>query len=264
MSLTATKLLSLLVYPLSLGLLLGLLGLALLGWRFWLGWSCVALALGGLYLSSTAPVADALMGLLEREYPPRAMSVIERAPAIVLLGGGTRGDTHMGTLADLNQHADRLVHAVALFRAGKAPLVLISGGAPRGGRPEAQQMRDVLRVMGLPDAVMLLETESLTTDENALYTARLLAERDIRRVLLVTSAFHMRRAAAVFRARGVEVIPAPTDYQRLVAPGVLPRWLPSAGNLSRSTIALHELVGYEVYRWQGRLAAPDGEKANGQ
>ncbi len=63
------------------------------------------------------------MGTLERGFVPRAMSVIAPADAIVLLGGAMRGDTHMGTLPDLNQHADRLVHAVALYKAGKAPVI---------------------------------------------------------------------------------------------------------------------------------------------
>tara|TARA_R110000823_G_scaffold198080_3_gene329157 strand:+ start:41665 stop:42486 length:822 start_codon:yes stop_codon:yes gene_type:complete len=256
MSLVATKLLSLLVYPLSSSLLLALVGLYLL----WLRWHRSALyvllvAVTWLYLCSTAVFAEFLMGKLEQGYTPRAMSVTQSADAIVLLGGGTRGYAHLGTLADLNQHADRLVHAVALYRANKAPVILVSGGAPQGGEHEAGQMRDILRVMGVPAQAMLLESQSLNTYENALLSARLLRERRLDRVLLVTSAFHMRRAEALFRAQGLEVIPAPTDFQRLVVPGVLPRWLPGAGNLVRTSKALHEMAGFQMYRWQGRFDA---------
>ena len=83
----------------------------------------------------------------------------------------------------------------------------------------------------------------------------LLEQAGARRILLVTSAFHMRRAARLFAAQGLEVIPAPTDYQRLVAPetAVLPAWAPEVGNLTRSTRALHELWGYWVYRLRGWL-----------
>ena len=114
-------------------------------------------------------------------------------------------------------------------------------------------MADILRVMGVPPGAMLLEEQSLTTYENALYSAPLLRERGIGRVLLVTSAFHMPRAVAVFEAQGVEVVPAPTDFKRLVGEGLIPGWLPGAGNLARSSFALHEMAGLLVYRWRGWL-----------
>jgi uncharacterized SAM-binding protein YcdF (DUF218 family) len=49
------------------------------------------------------------------------------------------------------------------------------------------------------------------------------------------------------------VVPAPTDYQQLVAKQVLPDWLPDVGNLYQTTAALHEIVGYWAYRWKGWL-----------
>ncbi|MEJ2531707.1 MAG: YdcF family protein [Halioglobus sp.] len=246
--------LSLLVYPLSQALLLGILALCL--WLLRCGRAGViilAVALAWLYLCSTALVADRLMASLERDYPPRALSATPESEAIVLLGGATRGDTHMGTLGDMNQQADRLVHAVALYKAGRAPLVLLSGGGQTGGRTEAEVMRDILLVMGIPDKALLLERGSRTTYDNAVNSARLLQARGLDSILLVTSAFHMRRAEASFAAQGLQVIPAPTDYQRLVMEPVLPRWLPTVDDLARSTYALREHVGYWVYRLQGRF-----------
>ena len=193
------------------------------------------------------------MGFLERDYTPRAMSVVPTVDAIVLLGGAMRGDTHMGTLPDLNQQADRLVHAVALYRAGKAPLLLLTGGGSSEDRPEAEQMQDLLRVMGVPDQAMLLETQSRNTHDNAVYTAQMLKARGLQRVLLVTSAFHMRRAEALFLAQGVQVVPAPTDYQRLVSAGDGWGLRPGIKHLYRTTLAMHELLGYQVYRWRGWL-----------
>jgi uncharacterized SAM-binding protein YcdF (DUF218 family) len=253
-SFTATKFLSLLVYPLSLSLLLCLLALLFSRLRWERGsFYTLLLAVGWLYLCSTAQFANFLMGTLERGFVSRAMSVVEPADAIVLLGGGTRGDTHMGTLPDLNQHADRLVHAVALYKAGKAPVIVLTGGSFEDARPEAQQMQDLLMVMGVPAKHLLLENESRNTHDNAANTAQLLKARGIHRILLVTSAFHMRRSQALFAAQGLEVVPAPTDYQQLVAKQVLPGWLPVVSNLQQSTIALHEIVGYWFYRWRGWL-----------
>ena len=114
-------------------------------------------------------------------------------------------------------------------------------------------MHDVLTVMGVPAKHLLLENESRNTHDNAVNTAQLLKSRGMRRVLLVTSAYHMRRSQALFAAQGLEVVPAPTDYQQLVAKQVLPDWLPVVSNLHQSTNALHEIVGYWVYRWNGWL-----------
>jgi uncharacterized SAM-binding protein YcdF (DUF218 family) len=249
-----TKLLSLLVYPLTQALLLCLLGVLLIRLGYLRSASVtVLLACGWLYLCSTALFADFLMGTLEKGYTPRSLSVIEKADAIVVLGGATRGDTHLSTHGDLNQQADRLLYAVELYRAGKAPVVLASGGGAPGDRPEAELMEGILHIMGVPPRDILRESASRTTYDNARYSAILLQGKGLRRVLLVTSAFHMRRALGVFRQTGLDVVPAPTDYQRLVGRPVVPRWLPTADDLVRSTYALREHVGYWVYRYRGWL-----------
>ena len=204
-------------------------------------------------MCSTAAFANFLTDRLERDYVPRAMSVVPEADVIVLLGGATRGDTHMGTLADLNRHADRLVHTVALFKAGKAPVVLVTGGSPAGGRPEAKQIKDLLVVMGVPERRILLENVSRNTSENASFSAQILQSRDMRQILLVTSAYHMPRAKGLFDAQGLTVIPAPTDYQQVVSDRMVFRWLPSVDALHQTTDALHEMVGYVVYRVRGWL-----------
>jgi len=209
------------------------------------------LAITWLYLASTALVADLLMGALEKDQRPKVLSVIPQADAIVVLGGALRGDTHWSSLGDLNAQADRLVHAVDLYKAGKAPRLLVSGGASRGARSEAQQMEQILGVMGVPHRAILRESESRDTRDNARYSAIILKGKKMTRILLVTSAFHMRRARAAFEAEGLEVIPAPTDYQRLVSTPSVPPWLPTVQDLERTTIALREFVGYWVYRWRG-------------
>jgi len=251
---TALKLLSLLVYPLNLSLLLAASGLVIwaLRWRR-TGYCAVLLAFAWLYVCSTAQFSYYLMGKLERDYPAQPLTEIETADAIVLLGGALRGDPRMGILPDLNQYADRLVHAVALYRAGKAPLVLLTGGSAPGSRSEAHLMQDVLAVMGMPTEALILEDQSADTHDNAVNSARLLKERGLDRILLVTSAFHMPRALPLFRKQGLEVIPAPTDFQQVILESTLPGGIPGIKNLVRTTEALHEMVGYQVYRLRGWL-----------
>lgn len=248
------KLFSLVSYPLSQAILIFLIALLLLmaGGR---GKATLVglLGIGWLWLASTAVFADWLMGTLEDPYRPKALSVSPEADAILVLGGATRGDTHFSSLGDMNQQSDRLLHAVRLFQAGKAPVIVLSGGARPGARPEAQLMQEILQVMGIPEEVIVTEEASRDTYENALYSRTILEGRGIDRVLLVTSAYHMRRAEAVFRAHGFDIIPSPTDYQRLVAPPLIPRWLPMVDDLDRTTRALHEYVGYFSCSLRGRL-----------
>ncbi len=240
------------MYPLTQALVLVLLGVLLRRFRR-VATTCLLLSFGWLYLCSTAWFADLLMGSLEDDFRPKALSVIPQADAIVVLGGATRGDTHFSSLGDLNQQADRIVYALQLYRAGKAPLILLSGGADPGSRPEAELMYEHLELMGVTPRALLRERESRDTRENALYSAIVLRGKDVRSILLVTSGFHMRRAVPLFEAQGFEVIPAPTDFQRLVGKPAVPRWLPMADDLVRSTYAIREYVGYAVYRWRGWL-----------
>ena len=247
-----TKLLSLLVYPLSLSLLLVLLAILLMRWRR-IALSLLIIAFGWLYICSTALFADFLMASLEDDYRPRAMSVIPAADAIVVLGGATRGDTHWSSMADLHSAADRITHGLALYKAGKAPLVLVSGGSTTGSRPEAEQIGDYLESMGLPASALLLERQSLDTRQNATYSRVLLEGRGVKKLLLVTSAYHMSRAVPLFERAGFEVIAAPTDYQRLVGKPAVPRWLPTVDDLGRSTAAIKEYAGFVYYRARGWL-----------
>lgn len=248
------KILSLLIYPLSGSLLMAAVGLVI--WR--LGWvrtgvTTLVAALAWLYVCSTAGFSYALMEMLERDYVAQPISEIPQADAIVLLGGALRGDTPTGVLPDLNQYADRLVHAVALYKAGKADVILLSGGSSPGARSEAHLMRDVLAVMGVPAEHLILEDQSRNSHDNAVNSARLLRDRGMHRILLVTSAFHMPRANALFLAQGLDVIAAPTDYQRVIGRSVLPAGIPGVKNLYRTTDAVHEIVGFWIYRWRGWL-----------
>ena len=81
----------------------------------------------------------------------------------------------------------------------KAPLLLLSGGSLWTRPTEAEQMRGVLSEWGVPDGAMILEDESRNTRENAVASLRLMQQRGLRRALLVTSAFHMPRALAIFQ-----------------------------------------------------------------
>ncbi|MFK8049509.1 MAG: YdcF family protein [Halioglobus sp.] len=193
------------------------------------------------------------MGALEDNYPPVAAEKLPEADAIVLLGGAIRGKTSNETLADMSGVGDRLVFAVAAFKASKAPRIIVTGGAPDGDDPEAALMRDILVTMGIPDNKIILETRNRVTLDSREYLPETLQSIGANSILLVTSAFHMRRALWVFGPLDVEVIPAPTDHQVLLrAEEFNPLfYMPNAKALQLTTWAFHEALGYIYYNVRG-------------
>ena len=112
----------------------GLIVLALLG--LWLAWrdrrfgrSIVFVSLAALWLLATPAVSDLLRGRLESLHPPLPVERVPTADAIVVLGGGIDPPSSRNPVANLGAAADRYWHAFRLWRAGKAPELLISGGA---------------------------------------------------------------------------------------------------------------------------------------
>ena len=122
--------------------------------------------------------------------------------------------------------------------------------------PEAEAMRDLLVEWGVPAEHVLTETASWNTRENAWNAAALIRAHGWTRVLLVTSATHMRRAVDAFRAAGIEVIPSATDYA-VVGPQPLDvlDFMPDVAALDGVSFALREVLGrvyYQLRVWVGR------------
>ena len=242
-----------LLSPLTLALVCWILGL-LLVWRRRLRLGLVVGALGAVWLwaVSTPLVAHSLAHQLERRYPAVLREQTPRADAIVVLGGALSGafPPERPTF-DLGSAADRVWHAAALYRAGKAPWVLVSGGnqpGTDGMQVEAEAIRSMLMTLGVPDSSIRLEGGSRNTLENARETLKLIRAIGAKRVLLVTSAMHMPRALKTFRSAlqetGVGVLPASTDVEGL--PATLPplsRWIPDADALALSSRAIKEYEG---------------------
>ncbi|MGE0118531.1 MAG: YdcF family protein [Dongiaceae bacterium] len=122
-----------------------------------------------------------------------------RAGAIVVLGAKTLRDGRPSRAIER-----RVQTAVALYRAGVAPVLLLSGGGERAV-PEAEVMRGLALAAGVPDMALLVEPRSRNTLENATETARLLADRGISAVILVTDRYHAPRARVLFRLVGLSV-----------------------------------------------------------
>ncbi|ERN40749.1 hypothetical protein KR51_00027360 [Rubidibacter lacunae KORDI 51-2] len=261
MFLFLSKLLPLFVYP--VGLACVLLGTTLLLAWFKSRWLPVpvALALVVLLLGGNTWVSTALVRSLEWQYEPLLEPPI--VDAIVVLGGALKGSPVPGTSYDLTDRSDRILYGAQLYRAGRAPTIVVSGGriAWRGNSiPESHDIVALLSALGVPTSAVIEEPESLNTHDNAVYTGRILEARNIERVLLVTSAAHMPRAVGTFRKQGIDVIPAPTDFNVDRSPlppaslrEALLATLPDATYLAATTGAMKEYLGAIIYRLLGWL-----------
>ncbi|MDJ0367080.1 YdcF family protein [Hymenobacter sp. H14-R3] len=235
-----------------------LVGLLLAAWlarpdgrarQRWLGAALLVTLLG----TSNALVNEALLAW---EVPAVPLAAVAPADAAVLLTGVTIGDKSPHDRVYLSRGADRFTNALWLYRAGRVRRIIISGGSgavltTRG--TEAGSLRTLLRLAGVPDAHILLDERSRNTHENALFTKELLAKNlDIKSLVLVTSAFHERRALGCFAKVGLHPQPFPADFRSTNRSWTPDYWLlPSANALSDWSTLLHELAGWVVYKVAG-------------
>ena len=216
-----------------------------------IGAACLLLA-----LPAFTPVERWLMMPLEQRFATPELP--ERITGIVVLGGGISvGNATMGPDHALNGAGDRLIAAVRLAaRYPEAKLLYSSGARWPADAPEAEadQAAALLQDLGVTPERILRERRSRNTRENALYSVALADPQPGETWLLVTSAFHMPRAVACFRAVGWETLPYPVD--RILLPpheGGREGWfVPSLlGAISTLSLATKEYVGLLAYRLAG-------------
>ncbi len=192
---------------------------------------------------------DATAALMKSGHPPGA---------IVILGGGLMADEREkpeSIRPSLRAFA-RVAHGAHLARWSGLP-VLVSGGAPVGvHKSEAAVLAQSL-AYNFDIKARWLEQKSLDTADNARFSSAILRREGIRHVILVTEAFHMRRAKASFEAAGLAVTPAPTAFQSGDGFPLNTTWMPMGDSVARASLALHEITGrwwYQIRRWWLLLA----------
>ncbi len=237
--------------PLNL-LVVGAVGIGLWRKRPLVARILLGTSFASLWLLSTPYIAEGLLHRLEGE--PQVPSLTSpTADAIVVLGSGSyfhapeyggEDTVSEGTLV-------RLRYAARLHRETGKP-ILESGGTPQGNSlSEAAQMRAVL-VQDFKVPVSWMEGESDDTFQNATMSYAILKEAGIRRIYLVSHAWHLSRAAEAFHSAGFEVIPAPTAYTTRCRTD-LRAFIPNAVALRDSKIFMHELIGMIWYRLKSKL-----------
>lgn len=235
------KILSALVLPPTSLILLAFLSLLLTRKHPKTGKALTALALTTLLVLSLPITGNALLHSLET-VPAITEAQLKDIQAIVILGGGKNNNApEYGGIDTINDSTlERLRYGAYLQRLVHKP-ILVSGGAPYGGRPEAYAMNEALQ-SDLHASTVWVEDRSIDTAENAAYSASILKRNGISQIVVVSQAWHLPRAIKLFEQQGITTIPGPTGYTSQESNSIL-QWLPKASALESSSIAIREYLG---------------------
>jgi uncharacterized SAM-binding protein YcdF (DUF218 family) len=208
-------------------------------------------SISGLYVMSLPITVEYAAHALETEpalTPAQWPSLKQQAEAVIVLGGGREVNDPAWQADQPSLMAmQRLRYAARLAKASDLP-VLVTGGLHFGQPPsEAQLMADSLQ-QDFNISAHWIEGESRTTWENAQFSAKILHAQGIRRVVLVTNAWHMPRSRWSFEQFGFQVISAPVGFLGGPHGRPLNGWLPESKAMWQNTALLNEAIGSVLYR----------------
>ncbi len=218
---------------------------------FWPTITAILLALLG-----SLPISSRILATLERPYAGVDIEKLEPADAIVMLGGVLRFSENDAARVNFESPADRVMMAADLARRGKGRALVLGGGGPRKGdqRPiEGELVKRWLSTWGMTNVPIALLGHCTNTRDEAARTLALAQKFQWKRIILVTSASHMRRSEAIFRKLGMQPVCVACDFDALseiahprpVSP--FPRWQA----IQQLSAYCHEIIGYWVYALRG-------------
>lgn len=190
-----------------------------------------------VYFLSIEPVKDALLSPLEEKYKKPANI---QGDVIVVLGGGSY---NTGVLTD--DSLKRLLTGFVLQKRLNTPIIL-SGGSAITNLPESEVMKTVLIELGVDKSKIYTDTNSRDTLGNAVFTKKICQANGFKKVILVTSAYHMPRSVLTFKQAGIDVIPYPTDFKMDKKYNIY-SFFPKMNVLQDSTKAIREYIGFLSY-----------------
>ena len=251
-----SQFLSFLAMPLTIVLIL-IVGGAVFIRRKW-GKKCLGAGIG-LLLFFTNPLLSNL-ALLAWEPRFKSFDEIETHEIGIVLTGVTNLSKTATDRTFFNKGADRITHALQLYRLGKIKKILITGGQglnPVNPQSEAELLQRFLIMTGMPQSDILIEDQSKNTAQNAQFTKAFLKQKGIstdQEFLLITSAFHMYRAEGCFDKVGLQTKTFPADYYAHDMKYDLPALIfPDADSLPYWHKLFKEWIGIAVYRIVGYI-----------
>ncbi len=235
------------LFFLPFGVVCGLVLFALWRKKWWPG--LVALAV--LYACSIPLVANRLIGWLETRYPEIPLARVEKADAVVVLGGILGPKTSGSDQVNWTDTVERFEAGVALVQSGKAGRLVFTGARmPWEDREttEGEELRRQAVARGVPPGKILVTREIDNTATEAQAVAELMKADGWKRVILVTTGWHMPRSALLFRRAGVDCIIFPVDFRNDRAHSVaLVDFVPKAEAWQLTETAIRECYGWMFY-----------------
>ncbi len=249
-----SKILTILLFPLPLVIIFSFLWILFGKGKYYKLFSILPIVV--LWILSSFPVSQWLVRSLEKEYVPVPMEGLDSSDVIVVLGGAVNILGIHRDRVELGSSAERMTDSILLYRQKKAPKILFTGGSGilfQQDFSEAYFANKFFKDFEIPTEDLILENKSKNTFENALYTKEILDILGKNRIILVTSAFHMKRSLGVFSKMGFDVQPFPTDYKSMLDDVNWDTIIPSTMALDASTIAIKEWIGILVYKIKGYI-----------
>jgi uncharacterized SAM-binding protein YcdF (DUF218 family) len=237
------KILPILVLPLMLVIIVILIGLIKNKKRF------IYIAIGVLYIISTPIFSNNFFKLVEGSEYRKPISAIDSADAIVVLSGMLEinevGDSTYVEWGD----PDRFFGGIALFKAGKAQKLVFTGGKmpwDKVNKTEGEVLKGYAISNGIPSEKIFVTKDVENTADEAVAVKELISPS--KRIIIVTSAYHMYRAKRLFEKEGIEVIPFKVDYKVSENSGLnILDFLPSADNIQITETGIREILGRLFY-----------------
>ncbi len=221
------------------------------------GVGLVALLLAAfIYLIGATSFPAWLLAGLERPYDPLGHSPPKQADAVVMLGGTHTFTQRSPLRIGVGEAADRILAAVELVRTTHAPALVLGGSKYEYQgqlRPDSELLAAWFRAWNLPTGEVHLLGICANTHEEAERTVQLAKSKGWKRILVVSSGYHLRRAEATFHKLGLEITPVGAEFLGLDAGGSEQRFLlvPQERGFQLMNFWVHEQIGWYYYRWKG-------------
>ena len=229
------------------GIVLVLLGVGLCRRsRIWIGCALVL-----FFLSSMPLVSNGLLRLVEHPFERGYAESMPISDAIVVLGEGQSIAPGSDAISEWND-GDRFWGGVDLFKGAKAPLLVFTGGWipwTRQTQTDGEVLMSFAARLGIPEENMRVSEKASNTQEEANAVKKLIGKE--KRLLLVTSAFHMTRAQRLFKAQGFIVFPFPVDFKSEASKNLsIIDICPKASAFEKTEMVFREFLGRAFYTFR--------------
>ncbi|VVB88614.1 Uncharacterised protein [uncultured archaeon] len=217
-----------------------------IGWYLLIAGACI------LYFLSIAPISNTLVYSLESQYQPPPKEDLETLDIIVILGGGIYPPDGLRKSPEASGTTySRLFNGVKVFKQSSAKVLVLSGAGSVSNESEAEVMKNLAIMLGVPEDKIITETKSNNTLEQAIEIAELFPPSENKRIGIVTSALHMPRAVQAFQEKfpKKDIVPIPVGYISSSPEYSLNSFIPAADAFMTSTDAIHEEIGMIWYHF---------------